>query len=104
MRRAWGSVSGAFIVGSAIALAACAPDPSDANTGSEVYQASCASCHGANGGGGAGPALDDGVLVAKYTDAEMAGVIRNGVLTMAAVPGLTDEQIAAVVAFLRAEF
>ena len=102
MGRWWGSVGGVVIVGFALGVAACAPDPSDASTGSEVYQASCASCHGASGGGGSGPALDDGVLVEKYTDAELADVVRNGVLTMAPVPGLTDAQIDLVVAFLRA--
>ena len=104
MGRVWGSVVGVLIVGFALAVAACAPDPSDASTGAEVYQASCASCHGANGQGAAGPALDSGELVAKYTDAELADTIRNGVLTMAPVKGLTDEQIDLVVAFLRIGF
>ena len=104
MGRVWGSVSGVFIVGFALALAACAPDPSDASTGPEVYQASCASCHGSSGQGAAGPALDSGVLLAKYTDVELADTIRKGVLTMAPVKGLSDAQIALVVAYLKAEF
>ncbi len=104
MGRVWGSVSGVAILGCALAMAACAPDPSDASTGAEVYQASCASCHGASGQGAAGPALDSGELVAKYTDAELADTIRNGVASMAPVQGLTDAQIALVVAYLRSEF
>lgn len=70
----------------------------------ELYRANCAVCHGADRGGGAGPALlppslprDD----AYYIDAIANG--RPGTAMPAwSKQGMTADQVAALVAYLRA--
>ena len=85
-----------------LATMACGADPSDAVTGEQVYMANCASCHAPDGSGGVGTRLNDGVTVARLTDAQMTAVIADGVRTMPANLGkLTATQIAAVVAYVR---
>lgn len=89
--------------------------------GSEIY-ATCAGCHGANGGGGTGPAFG-GVLNTfgsctdhvEWVRLGSAGFQADGRNTygdlgtnigggMPGFPNLTDEEIAAVVAFERIRF
>ncbi len=70
--------------------------------GAEIYARQCASCHGNIGEGGLGPALA-GSVVARYPDPrDQATVVATGRLGM---PGfsssLSDDEIAAVVAFTR---
>ena len=85
-----------------LATMACGADPSDAVTGEQVYMANCASCHAPVGSGGVGTRLNDGVTVARLTDAQMTAVVADGVRTMPANSGkLTATQIAAVVAYVR---
>lgn len=72
-------------------------------TGRDVYQRSCASCHGASGGGGAGPALDGGRMVEAYPDlADQVDVIANGRGAMPAFgERLSAEEVEAVARYTR---
>ncbi len=73
----------------------------DATAGADVFATSCAACHGANGEGGSGPAMTD--EVPGKTDAEVQDIILNGDGSMAPVP-LEDQDLADLIAYLRAEF
>ncbi len=76
--------------------------------GKEIYAAQCAACHGANGEGGVGPALNNKQLLKNTLDEIFFSVIRSGVPSTQ-MPAwsvdfggpLTDEDINAVVAYLR---
>ncbi|MGI9606866.1 MAG: c-type cytochrome [Acidimicrobiales bacterium] len=66
-----------------------------------IYATRCASCHGASGQGHIGPSFDR-VSERFETPEEQEEVVRNGRNTMPAFGGvLSDEQIAAVVAYER---
>ena len=69
----------------------------------EFYQGSCARCHGANRGGGRGPALLPDRL--SEGDEIYFDIIKNG--ESGGMPAwgnqLTDEEIGALVAFMRSE-
>ncbi|HET9611704.1 MAG TPA: PQQ-binding-like beta-propeller repeat protein [Acidimicrobiales bacterium] len=68
----------------------------DDGTGREVYQRSCASCHGSDGAGASGPSLLG--VDERLTRAEQVDVVREGRRGMPGWEGaLTDEQIEAVV-------
>jgi cytochrome c oxidase subunit 2 len=71
--------------------------------GEELYRRSCASCHGPDGQGGIGPELA-GVVADNYTPEKHAQRVIEGQGNM---PGfgstLSDDEIAAVVAFERTE-
>lgn len=79
-----------------------APPAADTELGARVYADRCAVCHGVSGGGGSGPAMTD--AVPGLTDAEIRAVIRNGGVRMPAFEALSVEEVAGVVAWLRAEF
>ena len=77
-------------------------------TGGQLWHLNCASCHGANGEGVSAPALNSQQFLTSVTDEQIHGIVAGG------IPGtqmpawwnefggpLTDQQIAAVVAFLR---
>lgn len=77
--------------------------------GRELYADNCVDCHGENGEGQLGPALNSKPLLEMTADPVLLGLIRTG------VPGslmpawgqafggpFTDEQVTALVAFLRA--
>jgi polyvinyl alcohol dehydrogenase (cytochrome) len=68
--------------------------------GREIYQQSCASCHGGNGEGSSGPSLVD--VTERLSVEEHVAVVRDG---RGSMPGwgddLTDEEIDAVVAYER---
>lgn len=94
--------------------AACGADgPGTAlERGERIYAANCAQCHGGDlAGSERGPSLLLEVYgPAELADAEMADAIRNGVEQrlfefgpMAGNGALRDEQIDAVVTFVRAE-
>lgn len=69
----------------------------------DFYQGSCARCHGANRGGGRGPALLPDRL--SQGDEVYFDIIKNG--ESGGMPAwgnqLTDEEIGALVAFMRSE-
>ena len=73
----------------------------ESNSGRQLFESRCASCHGGDGNGGE---RAPGVVTRLITrnDQELAGLIRQG-LPGAGMPGylLTDEQMRALVAFLR---
>ena len=94
----------AGVLGLVLVAMACAPDPSDAVTGPEIYEAACISCHGPSGGGGSGPRLNDGNTAAKYDADAMVGIINEGVGLMLPNNGrLTQAQIDTVVAYVLGE-
>lgn len=68
--------------------------------GAEVYDGTCSVCHGRNGEGGIGPSV---ALVAdRLTIDEVRTQVHDGKGAMPAFSGtLTDEEIDAVVAFVR---
>lgn len=88
----------------AIALVgiSCAGSPGDDTFGAELYNVSCARCHGGDLEGGIGPALDATSNTALVlTDDQIANVIRVGPGAMPAFGQLTDDQIASLVDYLR---
>lgn len=77
-------------------------------SGGDTYKAKCLMCHGADGSGNtpAGKALKAASFkdptAVKGTDADLIGVVKNGKNKMPAYTGkLTDDQIKAVVAYVR---
>ncbi|WP_026908990.1 cytochrome c551 [Paucisalibacillus globulus] len=98
----------AMLFGSALVLGACGGDDGDDNgatsdTGNEsgetasavedVYESSCAACHGADLSGGAGPNL--AAIGADYSVDELKDIIANGTDgNMPAFSGkLSDDEI-----------
>lgn len=80
----------------------------DAVLGKGLYTALCARCHGDDGAGGAlpggiaVPALSDGALQARLTDAQMARTIALGKGAMPPfMQELDRDKLAAVIAFVR---
>jgi mono/diheme cytochrome c family protein len=74
-----------------------------AGDGADLYRRSCASCHGGDGQGGIGPQLA-GSVTDKYTPEEHAGVVLAGRGTMPAFGStLSEDEIAAIVAYERTE-
>jgi len=99
-----GSVAVA-VAAAAVLLTACAPDPSDAVTGAEIFAANCASCHGPDGGGNIGLPLNDSAFATKYSLGEITAIVTNGVLTMPAYgTKLSAAQIDAVIAYILGGF
>lgn len=72
------------------------------STGSAIYKAYCATCHGLNGQGFVGPRLA-GVVASKYPDvADQIAVVTNGRGEMPAWGGqLSEQQIRTVVGYTR---
>jgi mono/diheme cytochrome c family protein len=77
-------------------------------SGQQLFGLNCASCHGTNGQGVDAPALNSQQFLTSVSDEQMHGVIAGG------IPGtempawwdeyggpLTDQQIAAIVAYVR---
>ena len=87
--------------------------PVGAADGSAIYKKECAKCHGADGSGNTKMGkklkcrdLSDPAVQAKLTDAAIAKSIKEGVkeggkLRMKPVKGLSEEDIAAVVKYVR---
>ncbi|MGF1666794.1 MAG: c-type cytochrome [Acidimicrobiia bacterium] len=87
----------------ALVLVACSGVPEDASA-PDVYALSCARCHGSQLEGGVGPALGAGTNSADQPDEYLVTTISRGFGRMPGFSGtLTDEQILALVAFLRDE-
>ena len=104
------------MVATAFTLTACAgesapevPGSADGSAdpvlveGRELWQASCARCHGGAGGGGAGPGLQGPWPEDRSPDAAaMFGVIHDG---RGAMPrfgtSLSDDEIDAIVRYIR---
>lgn len=103
----------------ALALAGCAgsttasspPASTAGNRGAELYAARCAACHGTDlRGTAAGPShLSKVYEPGHHPDAAFKAAIRNGSRAhhwsfgdMPAVPGMSDADIDAVIAYVRA--
>ncbi|HWJ96993.1 MAG TPA: PQQ-binding-like beta-propeller repeat protein [Acidimicrobiales bacterium] len=70
--------------------------------GAATYESNCATCHAPDGSGGQGPAIGAGKAKAKYTEAEMIGIVTDGRNSMPAWKGtLSGEEIDQVVAYVR---
>ena len=76
----------------------------DVTAGETVYSDVCAACHGTDGMGieGYSPSMFD--EFADLSDAEITGVIKNGLGEMPAQTQLSDQDIADVIAYGRATF
>jgi mono/diheme cytochrome c family protein len=109
-----------FTVAIAFGVAACGSAPTDAESapatgsdrGAELYQSSCASCHGADlRGTDKGPSHLSIVYEPNHHgDDSFRSAIVNGVGQhhwnfgdMAAIPGLDAEEIDDIIAFVRSE-
>jgi mono/diheme cytochrome c family protein len=79
------------------------PAAGTADAGASIYATRCAGCHSADGSGGFGPALGGGVVVSTFPDAaDQVALVKGGRGSMPSFStSLTDEQIAAVVAYTR---
>src|SRR5689334_17811272 len=71
---------------------------SEADEGRRIFQARCAVCHGPAGEGGRGPTLRPG-----RSDQDLAALVRTGIpgSEMPAATGLSDAQVAGLVAFVQ---
>ncbi len=87
-------------------------DPELIAAGAEVFAANCAACHGANiEGTDSGPSLLDPIYAPNHhADAAFFRAVRQGVVPhhwnfgpMPPRPGLSNEDIEAVVAFVRSK-
>lgn len=72
----------------------------DVTEGEQVW-AVCGACHGANGEGGTGPAMTE--EAAELTDEELVDIMIYGYEEMAG-QGLDDQEMADVLAYIRATF
>ena len=85
----------------AVILAGCSGTSS--TDGAVIYTRTCATCHGADLGGGVGAALGAGTAAAGLSDAQLRAIIRDGVPGMPPSRSLSEEQLDALIAFLRQE-
>ena len=75
-------------------------DAGSGELGEEQWTGVCAKCHGMNGEGGIGPRIAGSPTLSD--PAALATIVRNGRRTMPAVgSGWTDEQVAALAAYLK---
>ncbi|HTN78665.1 MAG TPA: cytochrome c, partial [Acidimicrobiales bacterium] len=69
--------------------------------GQKLYADNCATCHGKTGGGGIGPSLK-GIQSSFPNAADEEAIVKNGQGSMPGFGGsLSDEEIAAIVAYTR---
>ncbi len=87
---------------STLLLAGCGRTTRD-KSGGELYEITCARCHGGRGEGGIGPAIGtpDSSAALDLDDDQIFGAIRVGPGSMPGNPSLTDEQITSLVEYLR---
>ena len=97
-----------FVALAILCLAAITLPARAQDTGADTYKAKCLMCHGADGLGNTPVgkmakivSLKDPTVVSA-TNADLIAVVNNGKNKMAAYKGkLTDDQITAVVAYIR---
>ena len=78
--------------------------PDTQASGEELYDASCAACHGTNLEGGAGPPLDRTSDAAELSDARYVLRISDGRGSMPAFSDqLTSDEIDEIIAYIRDE-
>ena len=82
-------------------LSGCAAAEDDL-FGKDLYDRSCAACHGIDGSGGIGNEIDGGSNTdLNLTDEQIAGVITVGPGNMPGFPRLSPEQIDSLVQYVR---
>lgn len=86
----------------ALSLAGCATAEQSLD-GEVIYANRCARCHGADLAGGSGPALGAGSEAAAKDDEHYRTVIVGGRGAMPAFRSLSDQQVDAVINYLRTE-
>ncbi|MBI5088141.1 MAG: cytochrome c [Actinobacteria bacterium] len=105
-----------LVASAVVAGAACGSDPGDSPgaappDGSALYSANCAACHGTDLRGTlSGPSFLDPVYEPASTpDQSFRAAVDHGVLqkrwnfgAMAPVAGLDDDEVTAIIAFIRA--
>jgi mono/diheme cytochrome c family protein len=93
-----------IIVVCLLLITACADPPPPQASGEEIYRQVCANCHGNDLNGGVGPAVGAGSNSAAQDDDFLVLTITRGRGPMPSFEStLSDEQIARVVDYLRAE-
>jgi mono/diheme cytochrome c family protein len=93
-----------IIVVCLLLITACADPPPLEASGEEIYRQVCANCHGNDLNGGVGPAVGAGSNSAAQDDDFLVLTITRGRGPMPSFEStLSDEQIARVVDYLRAE-
>jgi mono/diheme cytochrome c family protein len=93
-----------IIVVCLVLIAACADPPPPEASGEEIYRQLCANCHGNDLNGGVGPAVGAGSNSAAQDDDFLVLTVTRGRGPMPSFEStLSDEQIARVVDYLRAE-
>jgi putative heme-binding domain-containing protein len=99
-----GALATAFLTFSALPAIAQHATESDISDGERAFADNCANCHGPDGNLIAGIDFGRGLLRRDYGDAELVGIIMNGIpdTPMPATPGMSVEQAERIVAYLRA--
>jgi len=100
------TTSSTSVTATAPAIAAATTPPQthrpDESEGAFVFRTECAGCHGTHGEGNLGPELVG--IADRMTEIEQLALVRSGRGRMPPfAPGLSDEEIAAVVAYTRTE-
>ena len=97
------------ILSTAALLALILAVPAFSQSAADIYKSKCAGCHGADGKGNTPVAKNLGVRdfsspeVKKETDSELMAITEKGKNRMPGYAGkLTDEQIKAQIAYIRA--
>ncbi len=83
-----------------VLLGACREPSADAE-GAEIYAQLCANCHGSNLEGAVGPPLDAGSAAAEKPDDYYMVTITRGKGRMPSFPGLSEEQLDRLIAYIR---
>jgi len=98
----WGARVGILLMSAAVLAAQHEFVPADALAGGPLYIANCIYCHGPEGDQIPGIDLGRGKFRRAVSDADLAGIIRNGIPgTGMPAQTMRDEQIRSVVAYLR---
>ncbi|NND03233.1 MAG: cytochrome c [Acidimicrobiia bacterium] len=85
-----------------VSTAAACSDPGPETFGQELYEQTCAVCHGASGEGTAGrPAIGPGSNAVSLTDDQLRGVMSVGPGAMPSFNRLSEDQIDSLVAYMR---
>ena len=92
---------------SVVSSTTASPAPNRSSTGARLelgkslFEGNCVLCHGIGGTGGRGPGLNRARLARAADDAALRSVIANGIPPGMPSSAFTDEQLAAVVSYVR---